>query len=345
LAWNPKHPTLFAAGYGSFDPSKPLTGIVCCHTLSDASQAECEVSLSSSVLSLAFHPTLAYLLAIGCLDGSVHVIDISNVANPHIKASSAVAERHRQAVWQVRWLPAANAGPLPLRFHAASSDGSLVTWELDASKELYKSEILHLPTNKAELNINRGGGGASLGSYNLGTAPLFPNNKTGSIATSSTSAAATVSSMDTHPTHPSTLLIGTQEGDALRYCLDIGVENGCTDICSGHASSVYTTQWNPFHPTMFLTASADWTIRIWDSTAPRQAVLVFDLGGPVGDAAWSPMSSTVFAAATESGRVVVYDLAHSMEWPLCKQKVTQKVKLTKLVFSTTEPVLLVGDEK
>ena len=69
------------------------------------------------------------------------------------------------------------------------------------------------------------------------------------------------------------------------------------------------------------------------------------MGGPVGDAAWSPTSSTVFAAATESGRVLVYDLAHSMEWPLCKQKIAQKVKLTKLVFSETAPVLLVGDEK
>jgi dynein intermediate chain 1 len=331
LAWNPTHPTLFAAGYGSFEPGKPLTGIVCCHTLSDASQPECEIPLSSSVLSLAFHPTLTYLLAIGCLDGSVHVIDISNIAHPQIKSSCSVSERHREAVWQVRWIPTPGAGPLPLRFQAVSSDGSLVTWELDATKELYKFEISHLFNSKA--SDASGNGGASSSSSKLSNSP----------AAASTAAAA--SSMDSHPTNPSTLLVGTQEGDTLRYCLDLGVERGCTDIFSGHASSIYTTQWNPFHPTIFLTASADWTVRIWDSTAPKHPILTFDMGGPLGDAAWSPSCSTVFAVATESGRVLVYDLAHSMEWPLCKQKVTQKVKLTKLVFSSTAPVLLVGDEK
>lgn len=335
LAWNPKHPTLFAAGYGSFDPSKQFSGIICCHTLFDAGQPECEIPLSSSVLSLAFHPTLAYLLAIGCLDGSVHVLDISNVANPRIKASCPVAERHREAVWQVQWIPATGAGPLPLRFQAASSDGSLVTWEQDASKELHKSEIVYLSKSKASDLPGDSGGPSS----NRFTDPLF-SPKTGDFT-----ATAAVASMDSHPTHPSTILIGTQEGDALRYCLDIGAEHGCSDIYSGHCSSIYTIQWNPFHPTMFLTASADWTVRIWDSTTPQRAVLVFDLGGPVGDAAWSPTSSTVFAAATESGRVLVYDLAYSMEWPLCKQKVTQKVKVTKLLFSSSAPVLLVGDEK
>jgi len=344
LAWNPKHPTLFAAGYGSFDPGKPFTGIVCCHTLSDASQPECEIALSSSVLSLAFHPTLTYLLAIGCLDGSVHVLDISNVAKPYIKASCPVAERHREAVWQVRWIPAASASPLPLRFQAVSSDGSLVTWELEASKGLKKFEIVHLPNSKASDLPGDSGGPSS----NRFADPLFSPKTGGSTAApaaAAAAAAAAVSSMDSHPTHPSTILIGTQEGEALRYCLDIGAEHGCSDIYSGHCSSIYTTQWNPFHPSMFLTASADWTVRIWDSAAPQHAVLVFDLRGPLGDAAWSPTSSTVFAAATESGRVLVYDLAYSMEWPLCKQKVTQKAKLTKLAFSSSAPVLLVGDEK
>ena len=76
-----------------------------------------------------------------------------------------------------------------------------------------------------------------------------------------------------------------------------------------------------------------------------QATLVFDAGAPVGDAAWSPQTSTVFAVATESGRVMVYDLAHNMDWPLCKQKVTQKIKLTKLAFSPFHPVILVGTAK
>lgn len=36
-----------------------------------------------------------------------------------------------------------------------------------------------------------------------------------------------------------------------------------------------------------------------------QAVMTFDLGCPVGDAAWAPYSATVFAAADDEGRVQV----------------------------------------
>jgi hypothetical protein len=53
---------------------------------------------------------------------------------------------------------------------------------------------------------------------------------------------------------------------------------------------------------------------------PPQPVLTFDLGSPVGDAAWAPYSSTVFAAATEAGRLAVFDLEQDAHAPCCMQK-------------------------
>lgn len=41
----------------------------------------------------------------------------------------------------------------------------------------------------------------------------------------------------------------------------------------------------------------------------------------MGDAAWAPFSSTVFAAVTEAGRVFVFDLAQNMHSACCVQKV------------------------
>jgi dynein intermediate chain 1, axonemal len=73
--------------------------------------------------------------------------------------------------------------------------------------------------------------------------------------------------------------------------------------------------------------------------------ICFDLGAGVGDAAWSPHSSTTFAAVTDAGRVVVYDLAVSRDSPLCRQKVCAKAALTKLAFNPVHPVLIVGDDK
>lgn len=43
--------------------------------------------------------------------------------------------------------------------------------------------------------------------------------------------------------------------------------------------------------------------------------------------------------------MVVYDLGHSTDFPLCKQKIVHKTKLTKIKFHPIYPIIVVGDEK
>jgi dynein intermediate chain 1 len=71
----------------------------------------------------------------------------------------------------------------------------------------------------------------------------------------------------------------------------------------------------------------------------------FDLNASVGDIAWSPYSSTVFAAVTAEGRVFVYDLSQNKYEPMCEQQVVRKAKLTHISFNPFEPIILVGDDK
>ena len=71
---------------------------------------------------------------------------------------------------------------------------------------------------------------------------------------------------------------------------------------AGHDMTVYAVKWNNIHTRIFLSASADWTLKLWEGDNPRP-VMSFDLNNPVGDAAWSPHSATVFAAVTDDGKV------------------------------------------
>lgn len=71
---------------------------------------------------------------------------------------------------------------------------------------------------------------------------------------------------------------------------------------TGHDMTVYAVKWNNIHQRIFLSASADWTLKLWEGDNPRP-VMSFDLNNPVGDAAWSPHSATVFAAVTDDGKV------------------------------------------
>jgi dynein intermediate chain 1 len=66
--------------------------------------------------------------------------------------------------------------------------------------------------------------------------------------------------------------------------------------------NVYSVKYNPYHYDVFLTASADWTVKLWNHNEAT-SIMTFDLNSPVGDVAWSPYSSTVFAAITAEGKV------------------------------------------
>jgi dynein intermediate chain 1 len=106
--------------------------------------------------------------------------------------------------------------------------------------------------------------------------------------------------------------------------------------------AVYALRWNPFHPRVFLSCSADWTVRIWDSTFPK-SIMMFDVGTSVGDATWAPYSSTVFAAVTDEGKVHVWDLYANKHDHLSQQKLVKKAKCTKVAFNERGPLILVGD--
>ena len=74
---------------------------------------------------------------------------------------------------------------------------------------------------------------------------------------------------------------------------------------------------------------------------------MFDLNAQVGDVAWAPYSSTVFAAVTIDGKVHIYDLYINKYNPICVQAVVPKknAKLNHISFNQSHPIIIVGDSK
>ncbi|KAJ3136190.1 cytoplasmic dynein with WD40 domain [Physocladia obscura] len=143
---------------------------------------------------------------------------------------------------------------------------------------------------------------------------------------------------------------------AVDHLFVVGTEEGQIHKCSktynsqylmsfnGHQMSVYTVRFNPFHGSVFLSASADWTVKLWNHTKDKP-LASFDLNSSVGDVAWAPYSSTVFAAVTSDGKVFVFDLNENKYEAICEQQIVRKAKLTHCAFNPFEPILLVGDDK
>lgn len=156
-------------------------------------------------------------------------------------------------------------------------------------------------------------------------------------------------------------IVGTEEGK-IHKCSK-AYSGQYLETYQGHHMALYALKWNPFHPRVFISCSADWTVKIWVSAARKcvcgavltvlilqdhnisHPVLSFDLGNAVGDVAWAPYSSTVFAAVTSDGKVHVFDLAENKHEPLCEQKVVKRAKLTHVSFNQSDPILIVGDDR
>lgn len=375
ICWNPKYSDLFAVGYGSFDFLKNSTGVIGCFSLKNPSYPEYLFLTQSGVLCLDFHPQHPALLAVGLYDGTVAVYDVRSKNKTPIYQSTDPKARHTDPVWQVKWQ--LDEGGKSISFHSISSDGRVTCWMMNKN-ELVNQEVMELKLvpirdNSFSEKINL--------SSTTSSAPTPTPDSTPSKSSSSSSSGdddvslvglAAGSCFSFNPRSSHLFVVGTEEG-ALHKC-STSYSSQYLQTYEGHSMAVYSVMWNHFHPRVFLSCSADWSVKVWDAQNSRP-VMSFDIGTPVGDAAWAPFSSTVFAVCSADGKVFVFDLSVDKYEPIAEHRVyTPKsnrhfkaiqsavqaastssvpvppaadpiIKCTKIAFNQSTPVLLVGDDR
>ena len=114
------------------------------------------------------------------------------------------------------------------------------------------------------------------------------------------------SSFDFHSTSEHLFIVGTEEGK-IHKCSK-AYNSQYLDSYNGHYMSVYAVHWNKFHPKVFLSSSADWTVKIWDHTQ-KQPLMSFDLGNAVGN--FSSKVLCVFALYRKFSRALTFENS----WP------------------------------
>ena len=293
LCWNPQYPDLFAVGYGSYDFMRQGSGMICCFSLKNTSFPEFIFSTESGVMCLDFHPQHPSLLAVGCYDGTVMVYDVRNKGMRPIYSSSIKTGKHTDPVWQVFWQ--AEDLAKELNFFSISSDGRVANWIMS------KNELKMEPVMQLKL----------------------VNSVKDDPEETSLSGLAGGCCFDFNKTQEHLFIVGTEEGN-IHKCSK-AYSGQYLKTYQGHHMAVYSIKWNPFHERVFISCSADWTVKVWDHNL-NYPIMSFDLGNAVGDVCWSPYSSTIFAAVTSDGKVHVFDLAENKHEPLGDQKVVKKSK-------------------
>ena len=362
LVWHPIYPDLFAVGYGSFDFMRPTGGAVACISLKCPNTPECSFDTpDAGVTALAFHPQHSSLLAVGLANGTVSVHDIRGShgtgaagAGTPLFAANARSGKHDDHVWQLAWAPDLDAAAVsaggeavpvrgPLTFFSVSGDGRVCQWTMTRA-ELTGQSVMELRTSVLSTAPPLPGDAARPGTAAYGGRPGTAAAAPAGAAPEEGLLAGRVggTSLDLHPSGDGVYLVATEEG-AIHKC-STAFSARVLATYAGHAMAVYALQWNPFEPQVFLSGSADWSVKLWDASSSR-AVKSFDLGAAVGDAAWAPFSSTTFGCTSADGRVHIFDLSVNKHEPLCRQKIVKKARLTKLAFNRVHPVLLAGDDR
>ncbi|XP_076042145.1 dynein axonemal intermediate chain 1-like [Oratosquilla oratoria] len=313
LSWSPVYPDLFAASYMPGDMTGPESeGMLCLFTLKNPSSPERVFKTNCGITYIQFHPKVRSVLVTGQTDGNVVVYDVRTRADPTIISSSINTGKHLLPVLQVKWIPT-EAGS-DLSFFSLGMDGRVRQWFVHRTS-FTCSDVLAFPTS--ETKASNGDKEALQGT---GTCLAF------------------------HPDDHNIFLVGTDKGTIYQ-----GAVTSTTTAFFhyvGHTAPVRALAWNHHHAKVFISCAADWTVKVW-LQYHRAALIVLDLGGPVAEVVWAPYSSSVAVAATEDGKVHVYDLFVRKCRPLCVQNIVQrrKVTLVCVAFNRFHPIILVGGHK
>ena len=286
LQWNPKYHDLYGVSYGSYDfYQKSEESFLCFYSLKNPSYPEYICRTHCGVMCLDIHQKYPQMVVAGLYDGNIAVFNFTAKSEEPMYVSNAKSGKHADPVWQIKWAKDNLDGYL--NFYSISGDGRVTNWTIVKTSLWFKDEY-KVFFNKPLYNSKEISGKLFDGARSIAFQPDKDEN----------------------------FLIGTEEGDV--YLATTEYSSDFLTSYHGHVSPINKIMWNPFYPLIFITCASEHILYIWHRDLPTP-ILHFDLGSCVGDVAWAPYSSTVFAAVTGCGRVFVYDIQISKYKPICKQ--------------------------
>lgn len=214
--------------------------------------------------------------------------------------------KHNDPVWKVQWIDSNSEHGESLV--SISTDGNVTQWLL--KKEL---EYVNLMTLKRVASSSKG-------------APLQPF----------ISRRAAGMCFDFSPRDPSIYLVGTEEG-RIHKC-SRSYNEQYLQTYEGHTGPVFQVRWSPFVPSLFLSCSSDWTVRLWKEEKDT-ALLVFQSSTQSRqDLRWSCTNACIFGTVSDDGRLEIWDLSLSVVKPTIVFE--EKRRLSCVLFCQTSPIVV-----
>ena len=309
MAFNHVHQDLLAVGYGEHSFLDKKNGLLAFWSLKNPGNPELVIECSSGVTSIDFSKASGNLLAVGLYNGTVAIYDVRSRSKSPVLESTYQSGKHSDPVWKLQWVDmGADKGESLV---SISTDGRITEWSLKKGLEFTDLMKLKRATRK----------------------------DTGQKSEAFISRRSSGTCFDFSRRDPSIYMAGTEEGN-IHKCSCSYIEQ-YLESYEGHMGPVYQIVCSPFSSKFFLSASNDWTIKLW-SEFQDSALVTFQHGSDeINDVKWCPSNSTVFGAVTSGGKVEVWDISTSILKPVLIS-IRGTASLTCLEFAQNAPIMVVG---
>ncbi|XP_055626014.1 dynein axonemal intermediate chain 4 [Toxorhynchites rutilus septentrionalis] len=321
-SWCPSNGDIVAIAYGVYrfkEADYRSSGYVCVWNIKNPVNPERRYKFSVPVTAVAFSKKTPQLLAIGLFDGTVQITDIMDNSQVPVGVSERTELPVFEPIWDIEWIEAEDDKDEIL---TASQDGTIMKFTLNIGTYLMMYRQLRL--NRVE-----------------GEVQGIPLEKREDFLEADSHPQALC--LKIHPKRKDVYFVGTDEGCVHRCSIKIADHHrGATRV---HSRGVFSIEYSPWSPKIFLTCGGDGYIRIWieDIVEP---IITLNVGfEPVQAARWSPVSSTIIASVTKNS-VQLWNLSRQMLKPASITKFGDSTtSLTTIRFTNCGRSLLLGDSE
>ncbi|XP_046681847.1 dynein axonemal intermediate chain 4-like [Homalodisca vitripennis] len=320
ISWNTVNINVVAVGYGYVRGSEELDGLVCCWSVKNPSQPERVFHMRSPVTTISFSRTQPNLLALGCYNGAVIVLNIASNTGDKLVVTGEEGCLRYGPVGHLLWFFHTDFVLETEEIISVGKTGRVYKWNYTESYRSY--EIMKLSYFQPTVKI-------TTPKKNKKTVRLKNNLKYFNGL-----------SVSLHPKKHMVYYVSTQEGSIIKCSMNH--QDRFEDIFPAHAGPVYGVLHSPFCANIFCTYGSDWLICIWAEGLKEPLLKLYYTKQPVLSVAWSPIHSTILASI--SGHYLsMWDLARRTIVPISTVKSSTGNVFTSLQFANTGKNILAGD--
>ncbi|XP_055931979.1 cytoplasmic dynein 1 intermediate chain 2-like isoform X3 [Argiope bruennichi] len=305
--WSSQFPELLVASYNNNEDSPHDPDGVCLvwNMKFKKTTPEYIFHCQSAVMSTCFAKFHPNLVLGGTYSGQIVLWDNRSSKRTPVQRSPLSAIAHTHPVYCIQVVGTQNAHNLV----SISTDGKFCTWSLD---------MLSAPQDTMELSHQKQSRPVSV------TSLSFPSGDYNNF------------------------IVGSEEGTiytASRH----GSKAGIHELFEGHQGPVtglssHSAQGHIDFSHLFLSASMDWTVKLWSLKDSKPLYSFEDNGDYVCDVAWSPVHPSVFACVDGMGRLDIWNLNNDTELPTVSVVADGNPALNRVVWTPSGHQVAVGDD-